>query len=425
MRYRKLFLGGVEMSEAALQVRLLGDFALSLGEERIDEKKSRSKKVWLLLAVLLYNHARVVSQDELIDLLWNDDKEGANPANALKTTLHRVRSLLDQLSPDAGHRMILRKHGGYTWNEEFPIWLDTREFEQLCRADEGAETDIRLERYLRALALYRGDFLGRMSSEPWVIPISTYYHNMYIQAARRALELMETGGRWEDAVELCRCALQVEPYQEDFYQHLMRNLLALGQQQKAATVYEEMSKLLLSNFGVMPDQESRALYREALRTVNRQTVPAGIVLEQLRETTPITGALVCDYDFFKMIYQAEARMVARSGDAVHIVLLSLTGSKGAELPRRSLDLAMDHMEEQIQKSLRKGDVVARCSPSQFIVMLPQANYENRCMVCQRVLRAFTRQYPHSPAFVQYSVHPLEPAPGTGWQQSVSQAGETE
>ena len=41
-------------------------------------------------------------------------------------------------------------------------------------------------------------------------------------------------------------------------------------------------------------------------------------------------------------------------------------------------------------------------------MLPQANYENSCKVCERLLKAFERQYPHSPVDIKYSVQPLEP-----------------
>jgi len=392
-----------------LRVSFFGGFSLSLGESRIDDRQNRSKKVWTLLAFLIYHHGRVVSQNELLDLLWSDDRDGANPGNALKTTLHRVRGLLDQLEPGAGHRMILSRNGGYRWNPDVELELDVEVFDRLCRTAPDGEEDDGLARRREALTLYRGSFLNKLSSDTWVLPISAYYHTLYIQTVQKTLEQMETHGMWQEAEQLCREALRLEPCQEDFYQHLMRNLLAMGQQKQAIAVYEEMSKLLLADFGIMPDQESRALYREALRTTNRSAVPAGILLEQLREADVVSGALVCDYDFFKIIYQAEARMVIRSGDAVHLALISLKGRKGAELPLRSLELAMDHMQEQIRISLRKGDVVSRCSPSQFVIMLPQANFENSGMVCQRILKAFYRQYPHSPAVIDYSIHPLEPA----------------
>ena len=118
--------------------------------------------------------------------------------------------------------------------------------------------------------------------------------------------------------------------------------------------------------------------------------------------------VLCDYDFFRVIYHAEARAVVRNGNAVHIALLSVTGEKGSPLPRRSLDRVMENLQEIIRTGLRKGDIASRCSVSQYILMLPQANYENSRMVCDRVIRAFFRQYPHSPAQLHYSVQPLEP-----------------
>ena len=100
--------------------------------------------------------------------------------------------------------------------------------------------------------------------------------------------------------------------------------------------------------------------------------------------------------------------MVRSGNAVHIGLLTVTGEGGDELPRRSLDRAMANLRDQIQTNLRKGDIASQCSVSQFIMMLPRANYENSCMVCERVIKAFNRQYPHSPARIDYAVQALEP-----------------
>ena len=96
----------------------------------------------------------------------------------------------------------------------------------------------------------------------------------------------------------------------------------------------------------------------------------------------------------------------RSGEVIHIALLSLHGRDDKTLSRRSLDCAMDNLQAVTMRNLRLGDVVSRCTLSQLIVMLPQANYENSCMVCRRVIGAFTRKYPHSPANIQFIVQPL-------------------
>ena len=276
-------------------------------------------------------------------------------------------------------------------------------FEQLCRS--GTEDPEQLE---RALLAYRGDFLRKLSSQAWVVPLSAYYHNLYVQTAMRSLPLLEAAGRHDRIAQLCTAAVQVEPYQEEFYQYLMRALLQKGEQKRASAVYEELSTLLLNDFGIVPSEESFALYRQSVRTDNGWTVSRDMLLEQLRETGRESGAVFCEYDFFKVLYRVEARSLARSGNAVHLAVLTLAEKDGSELPKRSLDQAMENLKHVVCSSLRRGDVAARCSVSQYILMLPQANYENSCMVCRRLIKGFQRRYPHSPANINYSVQPLEP-----------------
>ena len=391
-----------------LEVRMLGGFSIRLGRQEINDSDNRSRKVWLLMAYMIYCRSRSISQEDLADLLWGEEEGSSNPGNALKTMLHRARSLLNQLDPAAGHNLIIRQDGSYAWNREIPFFLDTDAFEALCRAGAAQEGEAQLETYLQALALYAGDFLPKLSAEPWVVPISAYFHNLYIRTVQTVLPMLEERGRLEDAVALCRRSVAVEPYSEELYQHLMRALLALGRQQEVITLYEEMSDLLLTNFGIMPAEESRAIYREAVRTVNDRAITPEAMQAQLREPVSPAGAMLCDYDFFRVIYHAEARAVVRNGNAIHIALLSVTGEDGSPLSRRSLDRVMENLQEVIRTGLRKGDIASRCSVSQYILMLPQANYENSRMVCDRIIRSFFRQYPHSPARLHYSVQPLEP-----------------
>ena len=123
----------------------------------------------------------------------------------------------------------------------------------------------------------------------------------------------------------------------------------------------------------------------------------------------ISGALICDYDFFRMVYQSQARTIVRSGQVIHTVLLTLKPRTKREVSDKSLTLAMDNLEKHMSQTLRKGDVITRCSASQFILMLPSANYENSCKVCQRFISSFEKKYPHSPIYVDYYVQALAPS----------------
>ena len=395
------------MNGPTLQVQMLGQFTLRYGDRTISDSDDRSRRVWSLLAYMLYNHGRSFAQEELIHLYWSNGEKSADPGNALKSIFHRIRTALDKLQPGLGRLLIRRKAGRYFWNNVMPLSLDIEDFEAHFHAAEAAgDDDVRLAEYQAALTLYAGDPLPRMTDEIWTIPIVAYYHSLYTRAAAGAIELLEKQERTAEAVALCRRAIHIEPYQEDLYEHLMRGLLRTGDMKGAMSVYEEMSEQLFAHFGVMPSETLRTLYRQATRTVNDRTLTMDEVCSQLAEPAPHGGAMVCEYDFFKILYRAEARSIARNGHSANICLLSVSGKDGEMLARRSPDPAMNNLQVLVQNNLRRGDVIARCSISQYIILLPQANYENSRMVADRLVSAFYRRYPHSPARLRYTVQPL-------------------
>ena len=390
-----------------IDVQTLGTFTLRWGENLISEENNRSKKVWALLAYLICHRGTPVSQKKLIELLWGDDPASSNPENVLRITLHRLRSQLDQLYPGAGKDLILHKNGGYSWSDQVKTCLDSDLFEQLCNQKSASDGE-RLEVCLEALNLYRGDFLERQSSESWVIPITTHFHNLFLLLTLEAADLLSQQQRHEEAAHVCRRGITAEPYHEPLYQMLMKELAANGDQKGAAAVYESLRKRLFDDFGIRPSEETRAVYRQAAHTPGERTLPIDEVLEHLQEPEVTPGAMECDYDYFKVLCHAESRAMERSGNATHIALLSATGLAGDPLPKRSLDRIMIQLGQQIRLNLRRGDTISRCSTTQYILMLPKANYEDSCMVCRRVINAYHKAFPHAAVRIKFMVQPLTP-----------------
>ena len=387
-----------------LKIQTMGKFTFTYGERQLI-CSSRSKLIWNILAYLLCHRGEFVSTEELISIAWNQEKND-NPAGAMRTAIHRARSLLKDLDPDLD--FLISKNGGYMWNPEVEMDVDIDRLDKLASAVNADPED--LTSCLAALDLYQGKFLPIQASEIWVMPIQTYYHNVYEWLLHQALPCLEKNNNTEDGIRICRQAISIDPYAEKNYQHLMRFLLTEGDRQEVVRLYEEMSKLLLSTFGIMPDQESRSLYRQALESVkNTSVITPEDARNDLCEQGAITGALVCDYDFFRIMYQAQARTIVRSGQVIHTVLLTLKSRQKREVSEKSLALAMDNLERHMCRALRKGDVITRCSSSQFLVMLPSANYENSCKVCQRFIGSFEKKYPHSPIYVDFYVQALDPS----------------
>ena len=179
-----------------IRIHMLGEFSLHADSASVSDAGNRSKKVWSLLAFLICNRDRTITQAKLINLLWGDEPDSDNPENALRITLHRLRAQLDQLWPGAGRELILRKSGGYTWNNAIDITLDCDQFETLCQTSV-ADEELRLKNLLDALSLYQGEFLPRQAGEMWVVPVSTHFHNLNLQATLEAASLLSARGRHE------------------------------------------------------------------------------------------------------------------------------------------------------------------------------------------------------------------------------------
>ena len=387
-----------------IRVHMLGEFTIHCGDNVISDTETRSRKVWNLLAYLIYNHERSVSQQKLIDLLWGDDSSSADPKNVLRITLHRARALLDQLFDNAGKELIVHRDGGYAWNSEIVTELDYEQFLGLIAAEEDDE-EKRLENMLEALSLHQGPFLPRQSSEMWAIPASTHFQTHFLNTSLKTAELLSDRGRHEEAVMICRKAAETEPYHEPLHQKLMQCMAASGDLKGAAAVFEKLSKRLADDFGIQPSDETRNAYRTATMSPKERAMPVEEILEDLHEPESERGAMQCDYDYFKVLCFAESRAMERSHNETHVALVSVARAS-AEGKKDDMDSIMDKLGTKLRQNLRRGDIISRCSATQYIVMLLNANYENSCMVCRRLIASFRQSYPAAADRINFIVQPL-------------------
>ena len=123
-----------------IQIQMLGKFSLSWGDTELNDADNRMKKIWLLLAYLIYRRS-VVSPEEITALLWEGDDLPENTSGALKTIFYRARTLLNKLGEDAGQTLILRKEGGYIWNPDIPLEFDLDLVDDLYRKAASSQSE--------------------------------------------------------------------------------------------------------------------------------------------------------------------------------------------------------------------------------------------------------------------------------------------
>lgn len=158
-----------------------------------------------------------------------------------------------------------------------------------------------------------------------------------------------------------------------------------------------------------PSETMRGLYREIAKTANNIQTDLDIIKDDLRERENTRTAFCCDYEVFKDLYRLKARAMARTGQSVFIGLFTITDAGGGVPGTKILAAVMDLLIHSVCSGLRRGDVVSRFSPTQYVVMLPALTYENGLMVLDRISKRFSGECHNKGIVLHTALQPLDPA----------------
>jgi len=394
--------------EEKIQIRMLGEFTITYGDNVVSDNDNRSKKVWTLLEYLIAFHNKDISQSALIDLLWSDEKSD-DPFNSLKTLLHRARVLLEKLEyPNP--KMILHRRDSYSWNSSLPCEIDIEVFDQICKDVTAPElTDgERQVLYEKALELYKGEFLPKNNTDSWAISLSTHYQNAYTKLVYDYCELLARQCAYEKIIEICNRAVTFDPYDEHLHYLLIDALYKSGQQKKSIQQYQSVISMFYNKFGLTPSKELTNLYQDIVKTENATEIDLNVIQNDLKEHNALRTAYQCEYSVFQNLYRIEARAAARSGLSVFLCLITLQSTARKDSSSH-ITKAMGRMSDTIANSLRSGDVFARYSVNQYIIMLPSTSYENCVMIGERILKKYDAERPKFSVSVSYTLKHLEPS----------------
>ena len=373
-------------------VTMLGSFSITVDNRSVSDEDNRTHKLWNVLAYLVAHRDRMVPQAEFIEQFWPEET-GAAPANALKTQLYRIRTLLTPLFGEE-FQPILSQRGGYEWNPAIHTQVDIDEFSVFCQRAARAELPAaRRESLLKeAISLYQGDFLPKLASSMWVVPISAKYHSLYLEAVTAYAGILEDEGLYREMIDVVQKAITIDPLDEGLHTIIVRGFLQQGKHTAALAHYEYATDLLYRSLGVQQWKELRELYDQIMATEQAFETDLTVIQQDLGETAQQAGAFFCEYGFFREIYRLEARRCIRSGVCIHIALITVSNPDGSIPPLKHLTKTMDQLQEVIAQTLRSGDVVARYSGAQYVIMLPCANLEDSEMVLGKILSRFRRRH---------------------------------
>lgn len=253
---------------AKLKLSLLGPFQAVIDDQEISGFPT--DKVRGLLAFLAMEPGRPHRRDTLASLLWPDWPDEDARRN-LRQSLHRLRQTVDAAAPGLAERLLA---AGQTTIQVDPseLWLDVAEFRGLLAEVEthrhrNLHTCLAcLQRLAQAVDLYRGELLAGLSLpdastfEEWQTIQREALHYQAVSALQSLAEAHEQRGDYGATHNYAMRVLALEPWQEAAHRLAMRALAFSGQRGEALAHFETCQRVLESELGVEPSDETKALY---------------------------------------------------------------------------------------------------------------------------------------------------------------------
>ncbi|MGW3962987.1 AfsR/SARP family transcriptional regulator [Amycolatopsis sp. NPDC005003] len=250
---------------AELRYRLLGPVAVAGvdGPVRLGGPKQRT-----VLAALLLNANQVVSEDRLIELLW-EDRPPASARGQLQVRVWELRKLL-------GREVIVRREPGYLI-EVRPGELDMELFDTVAkdarRLIDRGERRRGVERLRAVLELWQGPPLGGVT-DALVRRSGQFLAEQRMAALETLFDAELATGRHTHVVRELRHFAGEYPFGERLQEQLMLALQRSGRTPEALEVYAATRRRLDAELGVEPGERLRAMHQQVLASAGDKPRPA-------------------------------------------------------------------------------------------------------------------------------------------------------
>ena len=377
-----------------IYVTMLGRFDIFVDGNSALSHFGNSSKSILLLKFFLLNRSRPISVSDLIDMFWSEPEKSVNPESALKTMVSRIRFSLAKASPLLKN-CILSEKKSYMWNPEVKCDVDVFVFENLfqeLQVDKPFDEEIR-GKYIQILKLYGGDLSYSNADEDWVVSRSMYLHHLYLKAVHQFIKYLKAEEDYETVIHVCRIALDIDTFDEPLNLELMNALKEGGQNSAALMQYRHITSAYYKYLGIEPSDKILSFYKNLIKADLATEADINSICQDLKNAdAERQGAFICDYSIFKDIYQLQLRNLERQKNKMFLSLISVSQSLNEEFAPLVLDGIMRELIDILTKCLRKGDTIARYSPSQYAILLPMINYSSGHVVINRIKKMFYKKY---------------------------------
>lgn len=383
-----------------MEIRTLGDFDVSINNRRFFGETSREHKIVKLFQYLLTFRGKKLLPESIIESL-EPENEYNDPKNVLRTQIFRLRRILMQFSdtggepgdPDPHYCRIIFSMGYYMLELGEYTMLDVEEFDKLISlADQEKEAnpDKAVKLYKKAVELYKGDYLSGCNCDAWVVPVRNHYNRVYLQALFTLIGLLTKTRGFLQIIDICEKALLIEPYEEALHISYLEALLEAGLIKHAISHYGYVKSHVCKELGVRPSWMLQSIHRKIQSYSNNEgeLSPQHIGRFLLPEDSG-NGAVFCDLDHFRLLYDICQRNSSRTEIPACICLITLMRESPRQTPYCDQRTVEESLKRILRYSLRKGDAFTLWNDTQAVALLSAVKNDSFAVIKKRIRKNFS------------------------------------
>ena len=392
--------------DTPIRIQLMNAFTIYVDKQKADQLLNKSRKGAALIQYLILNGGQPVPNYRILGALWADDNS-ANPENALKTLVSRLRIILNQIYPGMGG-CIVADRGAYHWQSLPNMTIDVYEIEELFNKLNLPDATPFQQRawYAELLQLYRGDLLFSNEQCEWAMARGTALHNKYMSAVYAYIEMLKNDENYEEVAAVCRAALDVDQFDDRLHMELMTALIKTNRSSDALVQYKHVMHLNYRYLGIQPSDDMQEFYKQIVHAGKTLDFNLDSIRRELMESGEQRGAFICEYAVFKEIYNLQMRNLERLGSTMFLAIIMVGNPDDPNISSIKQNNIVNGLLEILRTNLRKGDTITHVSPTIIALLLPTVNYATGNLVMERIKRVFYRKYPNSTIAFNYRVGPL-------------------
>ena len=363
------------------------------------------KQLVNLLQVLLFHSEKPVQKDELIDILWPESK---NPSSALKFSIFRLRSELNEIDFFKDKEVIVTTRKGYILNPNLDWNIDFVELQKAYnQINEGAELldekEFKIAR--KIFRLYQGRFYASPSQLHWILQKQEVFRQMYVKTMMRTSCYLYTQKRYDEMMLMNYQAVLIEPFNEGLHYYYMKGLVATRNYREALKYYDELNDIFLSELGTGLSKRFKQLYDIIIADhAKEENKDMETIIRELSNRDQQNQGFFCSYEIFKYFYELLLKMSV--GNEQNYYLIMLQFSDGT-LDYEKVGVDFDRVKRLVSSCLRSNDLFTRTSETQLLLLVDCQTEENAHLIIQRISNKFYSIFRKKNYRMNYSVHKAE------------------